>query len=132
MVKIKLIKQKLPLLNREMDMKKSSKFYRGISFLVILTFLLSLSNSEFAQEGEAGTQSIFNFGFSARAMGLGRAYVALADDPSAVFWNPAGLEYVPRISFSLFHTSLYEGATYDFIGFVYPTLQFGTAGRLFG
>ena len=128
MVKIKLIKQKLPLLNREMDMKKSSKFYRGISFLVILTFLLSLSNSEFAQEGEAGTQSIFNFGFSARAMGLGRAYVALADDPSAVFWNPAGLEYVPRISFSLFHTSLYEGATYDFIGFVYPTLQFGTAG----
>ncbi len=61
-------------------------------------------------------------------MGLGRAYVALADDPSAVFWNPAGLEYVPRMSFSLFHASLYEGAAYDFIGFVYPTLDFGTIG----
>lgn len=109
-------------------MEKKSKFYRGKFILFILVFLLGLSNIEFAQEGEAGTQSIFNFGFSARAMGLGRAYVALADDPSAVFWNPAGLEFVPQISLSLFHTSLYEGALYDFIGFVYPTLEFGTVG----
>lgn len=27
----------------------------------------------------------------ARAIGLGQAYAALADDPSAAFWNPAGL-----------------------------------------
>lgn len=109
-------------------MEKSYKVYKRISYLLSLIFLLSLTNLQFAQKGEAGTQSIFNFGFSARAMGLGRAYVALSDDPSAVFWNPAGLEFVPQISFSLFHTSLYEGAVYDFIGFVYPTLQFGTIG----
>jgi tetratricopeptide (TPR) repeat protein len=98
------------------------------SILLLFTGCLLISGSVSAQDGIAGTQSIFNFGFSARAMGVGRAYVALADDPSAVFWNPAGLEYVPRISFSLFHASLYEGALYDFIGFAYPTLQFGTVG----
>jgi len=108
-------------------MKMRLKIFRRIS-LSLLAGCLLISNSVSAQDGIAGTQSIFNFGFSARAMGLGRAYVALADDPSSVFWNPAGLEYIPRISFSLFHTSLYEGALYDFIGFAYPTLQFGTVG----
>ncbi|NOX37812.1 MAG: PorV/PorQ family protein [Calditrichaeota bacterium] len=81
-----------------------------------------------AQEGSAGTTSLMNIGASARALGLGRAYVALADDPAAVFWNPAGLEFVPRLTISLLHAPLYEGAVYDFLGFVYPTLQFGTVG----
>jgi tetratricopeptide (TPR) repeat protein len=83
-----------------------------------------------AQDGKAGTQNILHeMGAGARVFGLGRAFVALADDPSAVYWNPAGLEYVPRISFSLFHTPLVvKGASYDFIGFVYPTLQLGTVG----
>lgn len=108
-------------------MKMVLKIFRRVS-LLLLMICLFVSNSVSAQQGTAGTQSIFNFGFSARAMGLGRAYVALADDPSAVFWNPAGLEFVPRMSLSLFHTSLYEGALYDFIGFAYPTLEFGTVG----
>jgi hypothetical protein len=30
-------------------------------------------------------------GIGARAAGMGGAFVAVADDPSAVFWNPAGL-----------------------------------------
>ena len=30
-------------------------------------------------------------GIGARASGMGGAYVAVADDPSAVFWNPAGI-----------------------------------------
>ncbi len=128
MAAVRLLKQKLPLLNREMTMKTLPKALNRISLLFIVAYLLVFANLSIAQEGEAGTQSIFNFGFSARAMGLGRAYVALANDPSAVFWNPAGLEFIPRMSFSLFHTSLYEGANYDFIGFIYPTLQYGTVG----
>jgi Tfp pilus assembly protein PilF len=103
------------------------KIFHGIS-IFLLTVCLLTSGAATAQDGIAGTQSIFNFGFSARAMGMGRAYVAMADDPSAVFWNPAGLEYIQRMNFQLFHTSLYEGAIYDFIGFAYPTLDFGTVG----
>ncbi|MGE5554032.1 MAG: hypothetical protein ACM3XZ_08955 [Betaproteobacteria bacterium] len=34
----------------------------------------------------------------ARAMGMGGAYVALADDASAVYWNPAGLAEVKWVS----------------------------------
>ena len=38
------------------------------------------------------------------------------------------MEYIPRQSFTLFHTSLWEGTLYDFIGYVYPTLNLGSFG----
>ncbi len=100
--------------------------------ILVAVFILgwSTQNQLSAQEGIAGTQPILHeAGVNARAYALGRAYVALANDPSAVFWNPAGLEHIPKISFSLFHTPLIvDGTSYDFAGFVYPTLQLGTVG----
>jgi tetratricopeptide (TPR) repeat protein len=77
-------------------------------------------------DGQAGTRSFFDFGFGARAMGMGNAFTALADDPTAVYWNPAGLDYIYQQSVTLFHASLYEGALYDFLGYAYPTLDLGT------
>ncbi|MFZ0390230.1 MAG: PorV/PorQ family protein [Calditrichia bacterium] len=79
-------------------------------------------------DGEYGTSMNLSYGVGARALGMGRAYTAMVNDPTAVFWNPAGLERVPRMSFSLFHNQLFEGTNYDFAGFVYPTLTYGTAG----
>jgi len=99
-----------------------------IRLIALLALIMGANTALYAQTGEAGTQSVLNLGYSARALGIGRAYVAIADDPTAVFWNPSGLELIPRISLTLFHTSLYEGTTFDFIGFAYPTLQFGTVG----
>ncbi len=103
---------------------------RTVKCFFLTLVLILFGGKIIAQEGIYGTQAILHeIGASARAFSLGRAYVALADDPSAVFWNPAGLEYVPRMSLNLFHTPLVvQGASYDFIGFVYPTLQFGTLG----
>jgi tetratricopeptide (TPR) repeat protein len=86
-----------------------------------------LAHTSFSQsDGEHGTTMNISHGAGARAMGLGRAYVAVANDPTAVFWNPAGLEIVPKSTFTLFHHQLFEGVIYDFGGFVYPTLTYGT------
>lgn len=43
-----------------------------------------------AADGEAGF-AFLKIGVGARAMGMGSAYVALSDDPTALHWNPAGL-----------------------------------------
>ncbi len=40
--------------------------------------------------------SDLGMGIGARAIAMGGAFVALADDPSAVFWNPAGLAQILR------------------------------------
>ena len=46
--------------------------------------------------------------WGARPMALGETYVGLANDPSAVFWNPAGLSYVNTYSLLASHQNLYE------------------------
>lgn len=46
--------------------------------------------------------------WGARPMALGETYVGLANDPSAVFWNPAGLSYVDTYSILASHQNLYE------------------------
>ncbi len=43
-----------------------------------------------AATGEAGF-AFLKLGVGARAMGMGSAFVAIADDPTALHWNPAGL-----------------------------------------
>ncbi len=97
-----------------------------LPIFIVMWFCVPLIHAQ--SDGEYGTTSNLSYGAGARAMGLGRAYVAVANDPSAVFWNPAGLELVPRKTFSLFHNQVFEGTTYDFLGFVYPTLTYGTVG----
>lgn len=55
-------------------------------FLLILTVLFTV--------GTAGAQELFNFrlnGNGARSAGLGYAFTGVADDASAISWNPAGL-----------------------------------------
>jgi len=82
----------------------------------------------FAQSEQGGTESTFSLGFGARSLGLGQAYTALADDPTAVFWNPAGLEYTFQQRATFFHTTLFDAVQYDFFGYSYPTLDLGTFG----
>ncbi len=100
----------------------------GIISLLLLLIGGSIAPVPAQSDGEYGTTMNLGYGAGARALSLGRAYVAMANDPTAVFWNPAGLEIIPRTSFTLFHNQLFEGTMYDFVGFAYPTLNYGTVG----
>ncbi len=107
------------------------KYLQNRSLLVsrILIIILISIMTVYGQDGQGGTESnLAILGYGARAMGLGKAYTALADDPTAVYWNPAGLEFLDQKSLTLFHTSLWEGTTYDFLGYAHPTLNLGTFG----
>ena len=53
-------------------------------------------------------------GFGARASGMGGAFVGLADDYTAVFWNPAGLALLKMPTFGLSGDVLMPSATYHF------------------
>jgi tetratricopeptide (TPR) repeat protein len=104
--------------------------YKKIKFTLIffITIYLFSGLTIYAEDGDGGTESNLNFGYGARALSLGGAFTALADDPTAVFWNPAGLEFIYRQNVNFFHTSFWEGIDYDFLGYVYPTLNYGTYG----
>ena len=63
---------------------------RIIVLAMIVTFSMpTYSNSEVDFDELNGSDLVTGIG--ARAIGLGGAFVSIADDASATFWNPAGL-----------------------------------------
>jgi hypothetical protein len=61
-------------------------------------------------------------GGGARALGMGGAFTAVADDPSATFWNPAGLSQIDSRELMLMHSERFgDLVDRDFASFVTPT-----------
>ena len=53
-------------------------------------------------------------GAGARAEGFGGAFIGLADDATAVVWNPAGLAQLERAEASIVTRYISEGAEYKY------------------
>jgi len=94
---------------------------------VFLLFLLSitfLTVTSFASQ-YGNVAGIFDLSPSARAAGMGGAFVALADDESAVFYNPAGLGWIHNISLSSLVARQFDAVNYASLQLALP--YFGAA-----
>ncbi len=74
---------------------------------------------DFSKVG-GSTGSFLTLPVGARATALGGAYVAVADDPSAMYWNPAGIMLAPGSSASYSYASLFAGIKHNFAGVAFP------------
>jgi len=69
---------------------------------------------------------IFRMGVGARALAMGGAYTALADDATAGYWNPAGLTGIEKFNLSsMLSANVSFDRQYSYGGLGY---NFGTAG----
>ena len=119
------------------------RYIRHISFIISMLFLTACSNLMFGQlvpnlGGQRAGISSFQFlkiGVGARAVGMGESFVAVANDVSALYWNPAGLtefsdnqvifshtEYVVDIQHEFFGAA-YHLSTSDALGFAVTSLH---------
>lgn len=73
-----------------------------------------------ADENYINTASIFELGFSARVLGMGGAFIGLADDGAAVYYNPAGLVLSSETRFSSCFTRPFNTFSYGGLGLVQP------------
>src|SRR6056297_2215986 len=68
-------------------------------------------------------------GVDARALGMGGAYVSLADEVSAGYWNPAGLSHLQYPEISYMHVERFAGAvSFDYAGVALPVTERSTIG----
>jgi long-subunit fatty acid transport protein len=72
-----------------------------------------------------------SIGQGARATSMGSAFVAVADDPSAIFWNPAGLAKLQGGSASFDHTKWVADINYNFMAVNYNLGDYGALGVSF-
>lgn len=102
----------------------------ALAALAALAFLLPPSGvrAQATLGGQrAGTSSgtFLRIGVGARAVGLGETFVAVANDPSAVYWNPAGLASLQRREFSASHVDWPADVNYDHVTLVVPWHKVG-------
>ncbi len=89
-----------------------------IGFLLPV-FLLTLSASPCS--GDKFAAEFLRLGVGARALGMGEAFVAVADDASAPYWNPAGLAYLDSRQVLFMHAEQFgDVINHDFISFAMP------------
>ena len=79
--------------------------------------------------GEAGVPSMI-IPPGARANGMGEAFVAIADDATAAWWNVGGLAFVENNNLALMHSQLVPDLAndvyYEFLGYSHQLQDFGT------
>jgi hypothetical protein len=82
-----------------------------------------LSATARASDKNAGTSGaqFLKIGAGARPTAMGDAFVAVSDDVSSVYFNPAGIANISRSEMSAMHTQWIGSSNYDFGAFCYPT-----------
>ena len=94
---------------------------RLLALFIAITFISSttLAGGGFKTAKYAG--EFLNLGVGGRALGMGGAYIALARDVSATYWNPAGLANIDYPQIMLMHSEQFAGVVkYDFGSFAVP------------
>jgi hypothetical protein len=107
-----------------------------IRYLVKFTLIIFLviATSNFAQSvSKTGTTaaSFLEIPVGAKAIGMGGAFVSVANDASSLFWNPAGIASIEKYEVILSHTEWIAETNYDYAGLVIPLGSLGNVGLSF-
>ena len=94
---------------------------RFISWGVLCIPVFFSSPELHGQTSPKYSNEFLSIGVGARALGMSNAMTSVADDVTAVYWNPAALTDIEyRYQFSFQHAAYFGGvANYDYLGFAY-------------
>ncbi len=98
-----------------------------IMFVLVLMVCRNPLQAQFSTEvSGVGTSAatFLEIGVSARAIGMGGASASLAADPSAMFYNPAGIVWLEGIQTEFMHNQWLVDTRHNFIGVTMPVPLF--------
>mgnify|MGYP001594220939 FL=1 len=100
----------------------------GLVALQVSLFGAPVARAQFTLgEQRAGTASgtFLKIGIGARATGLGESFVAVANDPTAIYWNPAGLASIQRQEVAVSHIEWPADIRFEHVAWVLPVKRLG-------
>jgi len=105
---------------------------KKIIILVLALVSLGLASQGWAQPeysnvGRSGL-TFLKIGIGSRAIGMGGAFTAVANDASALYWNPAGIARLKKMEGIFSHTNWVLDINHEFVGFVVPAGLMGNFG----
>lgn len=100
--------------------------YRRLVML-LLVLVVSLQGQNINKTGTTAAKFL-SIGAGSRAVAMGGAFVAVADDATAMYWNVGGLPQVKRPELLVNYTKWIADIDFTFVGFVLPVSRVGTLG----
>ncbi|MBN2091771.1 PorV/PorQ family protein [candidate division KSB1 bacterium] len=100
--------------------------YKKTIFLILFTFCMQQCFAQQPPYGEGvsnvGTTaaSFLEIGIGSRAVAMGGAFTAIADDATSLYWNPAGLALCHRPQIIKSHNDWFLDIFQDYFGAVLP------------
>jgi len=88
----------------------------AVEVTVVLIICVLIVVPTIAGDTYISTASIFELGVSARTIGLGGAFIGVADDEAAIFYNPAGLASLSETKFSSLYVRPFGAYSYGAVG----------------
>lgn len=104
--------------------------------LLILLIPVLIPQGVFSQERDVtktGTTAapFLTISVGARAMGMGGAFVSIANDASALFWNVSGISQINQPAIIFNHSEWIADINFDYLGVTFPIPGVGTLGASF-
>jgi len=103
-------------------------------FILLIFFsLVMIKNIPAQNVSKTGTTAanFLEIGVGANAVGMGGAFVSVANDATALYWNAGGIALLPKFEAVVVHTDWIAETNFDFAGLVLPLGDFGTLGFSF-
>ena len=95
--------------------------------VLLLSFLVSVSWGQNVTKVGTTAAPFLNIGVGSRAIAMGGAFVAIANDASGLYWNPGGVAIIGNNQAIFNHSEWLAGINFDFAGVV---LNLGEMGNL--
>ncbi|MFQ6033635.1 MAG: hypothetical protein ACE5KR_02110 [Candidatus Bipolaricaulia bacterium] len=91
--------------------------HRGWLILLLSMLVLGIGLLGYGQGGRfANVAALLQIGAGARPLGMGGAFVGLADDENAAFYNPAALAFLENTGFTSLYSRQFQALDYSVIG----------------
>jgi hypothetical protein len=93
-------------------------------FFFPFVFCVSLLLGQFDNSGTSAA-NFLKIGVGGRATAMGGAITGQVDDPTSLFWNPAGIANARNIEFTVNHNDWIFDLTHSYITAVMPAGRVG-------
>ncbi len=105
------------------------RFKVSIIAIFATFFSLAFFSITFADKGEGGQGGAFlRMGVGARAVAMGGAFTAIADDATTTYWNPAGLGQLKDPQLGAMYSIMSLDRSHNFLSYAQPIGRVGTFG----
>ncbi|NUO79053.1 PorV/PorQ family protein [candidate division KSB1 bacterium] len=106
-------------------MQRKVALLKAMTVLVLICASFAMAQNTVNKTGTTAAKFL-SIPVGARAMAMGGAFVANADDATAAYWNPGLLNHLEKTELYLMHSEYLADIKLEYVSFAFPLADLGT------